>query len=192
MIRTARLSTFSSVVLLAALGCVSFSGDRNSCPKSIEEVLGDPKLLREEADGALADRDPELAFRYLALLETLHPDSPDSQELFTAAVKLYKQGYRRNRIGAPDSAWMNYEHTLMYLWLSRFFTSPDAFPQEQVNLLFLGMPLNFFDEFAAYAQARPRLFQFWKFEATADDGKVETVTGVPSGRQTGQASGDAR
>jgi hypothetical protein len=181
-----------SILLLAALGCAGFSGDRDSCPKSIEEVLGDPKLLREQADAALADRDPELAFRYLALVETLHPDSAESQDLFTAAVKLYKRAYLRNRVRAPDSAWMNYEHTLMYLWLSRFFLSPDVFPQQQVDLLFLGMPLNFFDEFAAYAQARPRLFQFWKFEATADDGRVETVTGVPSGRQTGQASGGAR
>jgi hypothetical protein len=40
------------------------------------------------------------------------------------------------------------------------------------------MPYDFFEEFAAYARVRPRLFHFWGFEATADNGKVETVTGI--------------
>jgi hypothetical protein len=165
--------------VLAALGCASAAAPRGECSKTIEEALADPQLLRAEADQALKRDDPELAFRYLALLETQHPGSPDSRELYPAAARLYQRVYYRNRIPSPNAPWMHYDHALMYFWLSQFFESPDQFPQEQVDLLLVGMPYNFFEEFAAYAAVRPRLFQFWGFQATADNGKVETVTGVP-------------
>jgi hypothetical protein len=176
VIRPAQLP---ALFLLAALGCASSLAPRGDCPSSIEETLDDPKLLRAAADQALKQDDPELAFRYLALLETLHPGSPDSRELYPAAAKLYQRAYYRNRIPNPKASWMHYDHAVMYFWLSQFFESPDRFPQEQVDLLLVGMPYNVFEEFTAYAEVRPRLFQFWGFEATADDGKVETVKGIP-------------
>jgi hypothetical protein len=67
----------------------------------------------------------------------------------------------------------------MYFWLSQFFESPARFPQQQVDLLLVGLPYDVFQEFAEYAKVRPRLFQFWGFEATADNGKTETITGIP-------------
>lgn len=165
--------------MLAALGCASSSPPRGDCPKSIGETLDDPRLLRAAADQALKEDDPELAFRYLALLETQHPGSPESRELYPAAARLYQRIYYRNRIPSPKASWMNYDHTLMYFWLSQFFESSDRFPQEQVDLLLVGLPYNVFEEFAAYARVRPRLFQFWGFEAIADNGKTESVKGIP-------------
>jgi hypothetical protein len=168
-----------TLVLLAAPGCITYAPQQGGCPKSIGEVLDDPQLLRDHAKDALEREDRELAFHYLALLASLHPDSPETKELFPAAVSLYRWAFYRNRIGHSDSAWFNYDHALMYYWLSRFFESPEQFPQEQVDLLLLGMPYAFYQEFAAYSDARPKLFQRWRFQASFDDGKVESVTGAP-------------
>jgi hypothetical protein len=164
------------LLLLGVSGCITYAPQQDR-PKSIDEILDDPQLLREQAKAALEDEEPERAFRYLSLIVLLHPDSPESKELYPDAATLYRRAYFRNRVGNSNSPWFNYEHALMYFWLSRFFESPDRFPQEQVDLLFLGMPHGFFQEFAAYAEARPRLFQRWGFQASFDDGKVESVTG---------------
>jgi hypothetical protein len=149
----------------------------------VDEILGDPRLLREKADQELREDDWPLAYRYLELLLVLHPDSPDTRELYPAAAKLFKRGYFRHRIGAPESSWLHFDHVLMFYWLSRFFESPDVFPQEQVDLLLLGMPYDFFQEFAGYAAARPRLFERWTFSATEDNGRIDAVTGSPRAKR---------
>jgi hypothetical protein len=80
----------------------------------------------------------------------------------------------------------------MYFWLSRFFESPEAFPQQQVDLLFVGMPYDFYVEFEAYVRARPTLFQRWSFEAKEDGGRIEAVRGLRDGEAPTAAIGGPR
>jgi hypothetical protein len=182
--RPPRLLPLLAILLLACSGCASLAGGGGGgCPPSADQILDDPRLLREKADEKLREDDWPLAFRYLELLLVLHPESPETRELYPAAVRLFKRGYLRNRVGAPESPWLHYDHALMYYWLSRFFESPDVFPQEQVDLLFLGMPYDFFREFTAYAAARPRLFERWLFAATEDNGRIDSVTGGSPARR---------
>jgi hypothetical protein len=175
-----RLFAALPLLVLACLGCASLGGGRG-CPPGAADVLADPGLLREKADEELHEGDWEGAFPYLDLLLVLHPDSPEVKELYPAAARLYKRGYLRNRAGAPESAWFHYQHALMYYWVSRFFESPEVFPQEQVEALLLGMPYPFFEEFSAYVYARAKLFERWRVRVTEDNGRVDSVTGFQMG-----------
>ncbi len=173
-----------TTLLVAALGCAGHSSPPASCPESLAGVLGSPALLREQADAALADDDAELAYRYLALIETLHPDSPESRELFPAAAKLFKRAYFRNRISKPDSVWVTSEPSFMFQWLSLFFRDAEAFPQQQVDILFLGMPVSLYDGFRDYAKRRPKYLARWEMQVTDDNGRIESITATlaePSG-----------
>jgi hypothetical protein len=181
-----------SPLLAIALGCASAAPAPAGCPKGIDEVLGSPALLREQADAALAKDDSELAYRYLALIETLHPGSPESRELFPAAARLFKRGYFRSRISKPDSVWTTSEPAFMFRWLSAFFRGAEEFPQQQVDVLFLRMPMTLYDEFTQYAKARPKDFARWEMRVTDDNGRIETFTGVPSARAGAAVSGAAR
>jgi hypothetical protein len=163
-----------------ALASPSALAAPEACPPSVEQVLASPALLREQADAALAKDSPELAYRYLALIEELHPESPQSRELFPAAAKLFKRNYFRNRVGKPDSVWTTAEPAFMFHWLSEFFRDAKEFPQEQVDLLFLGMPVTLHDEFLVYAKARPRYFSRWKTRVTDDNGRIESVIASPA------------
>ena len=177
-------------LLVTALGCTTISPQPSACPGSIEEVLAKPSLLREQADAALEHDDLELAYRYLALIETLHPASPESRELFPAAAKLFKRAYFRNRIAHPNSLWLTSEPVFMFQWLATFFQDEKDFPEQQVATLFIGMPLTFYDEFAAYAKDRPTLSR-WQIRAKEDDGKIESITAElaagPGGRVNAQS-----
>lgn len=170
------LSSTLIALLVATLGCASHSSAPDSCPKSIEGVLGSPALLREQADVALAGDDSELAYRYLALIETLHPESTESRELFPAAAKLFKRAYFRNRISKPDSVWLTSEPAFMFQWLSLFFRGAEAFPQQQLDTLFVGMPVTLYDEFREYTKRHPKYFAHWEMRVTDDDGRIESIT----------------
>ena len=187
-----RLLHMFPILLLPALGCATPSSQPEACPKSIQEVLADPRLLREAGDAAVEDGDLEMAYRYVALLRTLHPESAEAQDLYPAAAKLFKRGYFRHRIKHPESVWVNSEPAFMFQWLASFFEEGgEKFPQEQVDLLFLGMPYNVWEEFERYAEGRRRLFAYWRLQATADDGRIESVTGTwqpGSGRAVSGAS----
>jgi hypothetical protein len=190
--RSRHRSRFLSALLVAALGCASGGPQTGGCPASAGQVLADPALLREHADAALREDDPELAYRYLALLQTLHPDSAESRELYPAAAKLFKQAYFRNRISKPSSVWLTSEPAFMFQWLASFFRGAQEFPQEQVDLLFVGMPLPVFQEFESFARSRPAVFDRWQLRAAEDDGKIEAVTGTRvegSGRRAGASGG---
>ena len=175
------------VLLLIAIGCagpasgpIGAVGSAGSCPKGIDEVLASPALLREQADAALAKDDPELAYRYLALIEQLHPESPESRELYPAAAKLFKRSYFRNRVGKPDSGWTTAEPAVMFHWLSGFFRDAKEFPQREVDELFLGMPVTLYDEWQVYAKERPKYFSRWETRVTDDDGRIESVIATPA------------
>lgn len=163
------------LLLSAALGCAGVA-PTGSCPESASATLASPALLRAQADVALADGDPELAYRYLALIQTLHPQSADARELFPAAAKLFKRLYFANRIARPDSVWLVSEPVFMFQWLATYFQGSDSFPEAQMATLFVGMPLPFYDDFAAFAKTRPALAR-WQMQARADDGRVEAVSG---------------
>ena len=178
-----------AALLATTLGCASLSQGPDACPKSIDEVFGSPPLLREQADAALAEGDSELAYRYLALIETLHPESAESRELFPAAAKLFKRGYFRNRISDPDSVWATSEPAFMFRWLSIFFRDAEEFPQQQVETLFLRMPVSLYDEFVVYARARPKHFARWEMRVMDDNGRITSVTAVPPRRPGGAVSG---
>ena len=165
-------------LLVTALACASQSRGPDACPKGIAEVLGSPALLREQADAALADDDSELAYRYLALIEALHPESAESRELFPAAAKLFKRAYFGNRISQPNSVWLTSEPAFMFHWLSFFFRDEEAFPQPQVDTLFVGMPVTLYDEFNIYAKNRPKYFSRWEMRVTDDNGRIESVSGT--------------
>ena len=179
------------VLLLIAIGCASPAGSPaaspvgavgspGACPKGVDEVLASPALLREQADVALKQDDPELAYRYLALIEELHPESPESRELYPAAAKLFKRSYFRNRVGKPDSVWTTAEPAFMFHWLSEFFRDAKEFPQQQVDVLFVGMPVTLHDEFLIYAKGRPKYFSRWETRVTDDDGRIQTVIASPA------------
>jgi hypothetical protein len=163
-------------LLTAALGCTTLAAQPSSCPPSIEQAFAKPTLLREQADAALEDGDLALAYRYLALIETLHPGSPESHELFPAAAKLFKRIYLRERIARPDSIWMTSEPIFMFHWLVAFFSDDGEFPKQQVATLFIGMPLTFFDDFMVFAKPRPQLAR-WQIRAKEDDGRIESISG---------------
>ena len=169
-----------SLLFAIALGCASPARGPDACPKSVDEVLGSPALLREQADAALADDDSELAYRYLALIETLHPESAESRALFPAAAKLFKRAYFRNRIAKPDSVWTRAEPAFMFHWLSGFFRDAKEFPQREVDELFLGMPVILYDEFLAYAKERPKYFSRWETRVTDDNGRIQSVIASPA------------
>ncbi|HEY8155260.1 MAG TPA: hypothetical protein VII72_14125 [Myxococcota bacterium] len=174
-----RIARSLPALLVTALGCAALDPQPASCPKPIEEILGRPDLLREQADAALAEDAPELAYRYLALIDTLHPDSAESREFYPAAAKLFKRAYFANRISKPDSVWATSEPAFMFQWLSQYFRDADAFPQAQVDLLFIGMPVSLSDEFAVYARARPKYFSRWEMRVTDDNGRIESITASP-------------
>jgi len=178
-------------LLVTALGCATFSAQPSACAKGIEEFLAHPSLLREQADAALEKDDLELAYRYLALIETLHPDSAESRELFPVAAKLFKRAYFRNRIAHPNSVWLTSEPVFMFQWLATFFEDEGDFPKQQVATLFIGMPLTFYDDFASFAKTRPSLSR-WQMRAKEDDGRIEAITGQLAEGPGGRVSAESR
>ncbi len=167
-------------LLVAALGCATPAHEPGACPSGFEEVLRDPRLLRERADLALEQRDGELAYRSLALLATLHPESAESREAFRAAARLFKQAYFQNRFSRPDSVWLSSEPAFMFQWLARFLQDPEVFPQAELDALFLGMPYSFFGDFTAFAAPRPGLSR-WVLRVEEDNGRIQSITGEAAG-----------
>jgi hypothetical protein len=165
-----------------ALACAGASARAapGACPPGVEEVLASPALLREQADVALKEDNSELAYRYLALIEELHPESAQSRELFPAAARLFQRNYFRNRVGKPDSVWTTAEPAFMFHWLSEFFRDAKQFPQQQVDQLFIGMPVTLHDEFLVYAKGRPKYFARWETRVSDDDGHITSVIASPA------------
>ena len=102
-----------------ALGCAALSGaPATSAPCA--EALRDPAKLQALAEAAGAEQDWELAYRYLALIHILHPDSEKNRELFPAAATLYRRSWAPHRTEL-DSIWTTSEPLFMYAWLAGFF-----------------------------------------------------------------------
>jgi hypothetical protein len=169
------------VLFIAALGCAALSGEpkqREATSAACTEVLRDPALLLELANAAIAEQDLELAYRYVALIHTLHPESEQSREVFPLAARLFKKNYMRHRTEL-DSIWVTSEPRFIIAWLARFFRDGGEFPQQQVDALFLGLNYGLFRDFLAYAESHPRLSR-WAVSAKDDNGIVYEITAVPA------------
>ncbi len=139
-----------------------------------DELLGDPAKLLERAEAAQAAGDLQLAYRYLTLIHSMHPESPEDADAFPRAVRIFKAFYARTRYPAPQSVWQYSEPSFIFQWLGQYY-EPGRFPQEQVDLVFVGMPVSLFDDFVAFGRHRPP-FRGWKPEKEDDDGLVTSVS----------------
>ena len=174
------LTTLLLSLPLATAGCSMFSSHTPATPTTAcEQVFEQPAVLRQRADELVAEKKPELAYRYLALLETLHPDSPESREAFPLAAALFKKLFFFNRTTHPNSVWATSEPVFMYQWVAHFFG--DESPQEQVELLFLGMPYSYFLDFKTYAAKHPELSR-WVLQATKDNGLTDSIRVEPAAK----------
>jgi hypothetical protein len=172
------LRVLSAFLVMSALGCATASrgpASPSDSDLSCKELLGQPASLLAQGRAALEQKQPELAYRYLALLQTLHPGSPESQEAFPLAASLFKGAYRLHRYSDPDSVWLTSEPVFMFQWLARFFEG--EFPQEQMEALFTGMNYGLVRDFSAFAASRPKLAQ-WELQVEKDNGIVESIRGV--------------
>lgn len=167
----AHAAGFLPVLLVAVVGCAT------SAPCT--EVLRDPDLLLEHANAAIGESDLELAYRYVALIHTLHPGSAQSRDAFPLAARLFHKNYMRHR-SELDSIWVTSEPRFLVAWLAGFFQDGGEFPQEQMDALFVGLDYGVFRNFLAYAETHPRLSR-WKIAATDDNGIVQEITGSPAG-----------
>jgi hypothetical protein len=161
----------------AALGCATLSG-RDSTSAPCAEALGDPAQLQRLTDAALADKNWELAYRYVALIHILHPDSVQNRELFPIAAHLYRKNWAPHRTEL-DSIWTTSEPLFLFGWLAGFYQDGQEFPQEQMDALFLYMNAGLFRDFLGYAKDRPLISQ-WVISIEKNNGIVEKITGVRS------------
>src|SRR5689334_19692113 len=86
----------AAFVTVGALGCATLSG-APAASAPCTEVLGNPDQLQALAEAASRDQKWELAYRYLALIHILHPDSEKNRELFPAAATLYRRSWAPHR-----------------------------------------------------------------------------------------------
>lgn len=167
------LSTFAFL----SSGCAYYLPSSMGGEPRVAEAVADPKILRQQADEASKAGNPDLAYRYLALIQILHPDTPESAEAFPEAVRLFKHLYNRERkLAHYDSIWVTSEPYFVFRWLEQF--SRGEFPQEQMNLLFLRSRSSLFQSFLAYARDRAA-FRRWDIRARDDNGIIESVTATP-------------
>lgn len=172
-----------------ASACATIS-DLRGCPEATAaarargvearcSVLDSPTRLVEQSKDAFKARDLGLAYQYLALIHTLHPDSPEDREQFRLAARLFVESYFRNRTRL-DSPWVQTEPQFMFAWLEQFFRGAEEFPQTQVEALFIGMHYGMFRDFLAWAQSRPDV-SAWTITATKDNGIIESIQGSRAG-----------
>jgi len=166
-------------VFFALIGCATPSGKpTGSEAAGCAAVLAEPALLREQAEVELEAKNYELAYRYLALIETLHPESRESAEVFPVAAALFQKAYFAHRYTQPDSVWLTSEPGFMFQWLARFFGNES--PQPQAEALFVGMPYGIFRAFTEHAARRPDL-SGWILRAEKDNGIIRAITAERTG-----------
>lgn len=165
------------VVALLSSGCAYYRPTSMGGEPRVAEAVSDPKVLRKLADEARDAGNPDLAYRYLALIQVTHPDSPESAEAFPEAARLFKHLYNREMMLSHfDSIWVTSEPYFVFRWLEQF--SAQGFPQEQMNLLFLRSRSSLFQQFLGYAGQRAA-FRRWIIRAQDDNGIIESVIATP-------------
>lgn len=164
------------------------------CPKSIQQTLASPRALRNLVVEAVEDRKPEMAYRYATLLRSLHPESPETDEIYPIACWAFKPIWRYRRLAEPQSAWATAEMAFMFNWLASYYEG-DEYPKERTERLLLNMPPSFFYEFRGYVDrvgryGSPAVAE-WTFEFEEDNGRLEklTATRVDPADATGSEQG---
>lgn len=168
-------SPLLTALLLFALGCATASSPPATGQPGSDEVLASPQLLVERYEAARERRKPELAYTYLALIHTLHPESVEDRQVFTRAAKLFKENFHLHRGKDPGSVWVIAEPVFMIQWILAIVERSDDFPTEDFTYLFRAMPLDFYERFATYARARG-VFRTWDIRVTHDNGRVESIS----------------
>jgi len=176
-VRTAARLCAALSAAVALSSCATLFGSPESRP--VAEAMGDPAGLKELAQTLIAKENFELAYRYVALIHILHPDSEQNREVFPLAAHLYRKSWAPHRTEL-DSVWTTSEPLFMFAWLADFYRDGNDFPQEQMEALFLGMNGGLLRDFLAYAKARPYIAQ-WTISAEKNNGIVESVTGTRIG-----------
>jgi hypothetical protein len=178
MIARTAARLFAALLAAATLGgCTTLSGSPRAS-SACADALGDVDQLKQLADAAITEENWELAYRYVALMHILHPESERDRDSFALAARLYRLSWAPHRTEL-DSIWVTSEPRFLIAWLAGFFQPEQPFPQEQMNALFLGMNYGLLREFLAYGQTHPRISR-WVITAEKDNGIVEKITGVPA------------
>jgi len=181
---TARSATRITVAFItaSAFGCAALSGEPATSAAPCADAMRDPDQLQALAEAASAEQNWELAYRYVALIHTLHPGSEEDRELFPAAATLFRRSWAPHR-AELDSIWTTSEPIFLYAWLAGFFQDGRDFPQKQMDALFVGTSYSLLRNFLRYAQDRPQLSR-WSISAEDENGVTVKVTGsrtTPSG-----------
>ncbi len=146
-------------------------------------LMADPALLDGQAMAALEAKQPELAYRYFALLRSLHPESRLTRERFPFAVSLFRLSFQRDRYANPPTPWTTTEPEFMFDWLAAIFAAraetDEPFPQDETQRLFLGQPRDFFERFEAWGRDQPEL-RGWRILYEEDNGRLEKIEGQPT------------
>lgn len=157
-------------LLLAPGGCMSFGASP----------------LLEEARSALAERDVPGAYERARELRTRFPESEESREAFVIATRTYRWIWWKHRMeGTLDSDWVRTETPFMFEWTASRFGND--FPEEEMALMFRGMPLFFFKAFLAYGEDHPEVSR-WSIVWDKDNGRMTTITGELRGASVDEAS----
>lgn len=126
-------------------------------PEACADVLGDPAQLIALSEAAWRDRNPELGYRYAALVRQLHPQSPEAAKAYELTAPALPHLYIRER-SDPRSKWLTVEPVFMMEWLADIYAaSGDGFPATEANLLLVGAPKSFRLQFEQYAKGHALL-----------------------------------
>jgi hypothetical protein len=154
-------------------------GAENEADALGAELLSSPRWLYEAALQQDATVEGvERAYRYLALIRQLHPESPEAREAFVPAARFHRFLYRAHRVRDLHSSWIVTEPIFMIHWVSSFF-EPGVFPEEELDVLMWKMPMSFYRQLEGYAKTHPEMRK-WRLEVEEDNGVVEKIVGVPA------------
>ena len=181
-----RLSVLRSALLLSALLLAAPPGAAAparaaDCPDGFDQVMSSPKRLFQRAANAVQDGDLEGAYRYASLVRRLHPDSPEADEAFLLATRVFRPLWRYKRLDQPNSLWATAEPVFLFQWATEYFEDEgDVFPQKQMDAFLRKMPKTYSVLWLQYVD---RLYgeggvKQWDFEFDYDNGLVDAVRGV--------------
>jgi len=147
-------------------------------PEACADVLGDPAQLIALSEAAWRDRNPELGYRYAALVRQLHPESPEVAQAFELTAPALPHLYTGAR-SDPRSKWLTSEPVFMFEWLADIYAAAgDVFPETETNLLLAGAPKSLRLLFEDHARRQPLLARH-RLRFKMENGFVEYVALAP-------------
>ncbi len=169
---------FTWILTLFLLVLAGSAQAQQGCPKcfSLDDMTGNPQMLREAATRAHEAQNPDLAFAYIQMLRTLYPATDQSKDAYSEACSLFKVMYRYERVNDPDGTWATGHMWFMFQWLQSFFVDGN-FPQAEAERLLINMPRVFIQHWVEFAD-RPhgnKLAKKWEYTYELDNGRVQTL-----------------